>query len=365
MCATPPATCRARRCPKAAGCMCRRPTTPARWRMKQRCWPANSARRSSRGRPTGCARRCIRRAIFTGCIIRAASACIRSIMRSVLPPRPKPPAPASSRTRRCWRSIRRACASASSRSHSRVRAAHVVLAGNVHLTELVPQFAEHAVADLHARHHHRAARRRVAGCHPLSRRGERQPICAGHHHRVVDGRRLMWSGQSSVWLGKPQRHADALIRQIRRTYPALRGVKAEYAWIGVAGHTVHGMPQIGEITPGLWLLGGFGGHGLNTTAMGGEMRRARHRRGRPRPGRCSRRSPWSGPAARSAAPRSRFRLVAPLARDDRWRAGAPARREAQAPARAATQNGRDSVAAGRAGGAVGAALLRRTVAPDG
>ena len=39
----------------------------------------------------------------------------------------------------------------------------------------------------------------------------------------------------------------------------------------IAGHTVHGMPQIGEITPGLWLLGGFGGHGLAATAMGGEM----------------------------------------------------------------------------------------------
>ena len=95
-------------------------------------------------------------------------------------------------------------------------------------------------------------------------------ISAGHHHRVVDGR-LMWSGQSAVRLGKPQRHADALIRQIRRTYPALRDVKAEHAWIGVAGHTVHGMPQIGEVAPGLWLLNGFGGHGLNTTAMAGEM----------------------------------------------------------------------------------------------
>ncbi len=81
----------------------------------------------------------------------------------------------------------------------------------------------------------------------------------------------MWSGQSTVWLGKPQRHADALIRKIRRTYPALRGLKAEHAWIGAAGHTVHGMPQIGEVAPGLWLLNGFGGHGLNTTAMAGEM----------------------------------------------------------------------------------------------
>ncbi len=44
----------------------------ARWRTKPRCWPASSARRSSRGRPSGCARRCIRRAISTGCTIRAA-----------------------------------------------------------------------------------------------------------------------------------------------------------------------------------------------------------------------------------------------------------------------------------------------------
>ena len=85
------------------------------------------------------------------------------------------------------------------------------------------------------------------------------------------GGRLMWSGRDSVRLGKPQRQADALLRQIRRTYPALAPVKAAYAWIGVAGHTVHGMPQIGEVTPGLWLLGGFGGHGLNTTAMAGEI----------------------------------------------------------------------------------------------
>jgi gamma-glutamylputrescine oxidase len=91
-----------------------------------------------------------------------------------------------------------------------------------------------------------------------------------HHHRVVDGR-LMWSGRSAVRLGKPQREAAALVRRIKRTYPALRGATAEQTWIGIAGQTVHGMPQIGEITPGLWLLGGFGGHGLAATAMGGEM----------------------------------------------------------------------------------------------
>jgi hypothetical protein len=31
------------------------------------------------------------------------------------------------------------------------------------------------------------------------------------------------------------------------------------------------MPQIGELAPGVWLAAGFGGHGLNTTAMAGEL----------------------------------------------------------------------------------------------
>ena len=31
------------------------------------------------------------------------------------------------------------------------------------------------------------------------------------------------------------------------------------------------MPQIGELAPGLWLASGFGGHGLNTTAMAGNL----------------------------------------------------------------------------------------------
>jgi len=37
------------------------------------------------------------------------------------------------------------------------------------------------------------------------------------------------------------------------------------------GITMHRMPQIGELGPGVWLASGFGGHGLNTTAMAGNI----------------------------------------------------------------------------------------------
>ena len=60
-------------------------------------------------------------------------------------------------------------------------------------------------------------------------------------------------------------------RDIARAYPQLAGVEIEYAWAGTMGYALHKMPQIGELAPGYWLAGAFGGHGLNTTAMAGEM----------------------------------------------------------------------------------------------
>jgi glycine/D-amino acid oxidase-like deaminating enzyme len=154
--------------------------------------------------------------------------------------------------------------------NARVRASHVVLAGNVHLAGLTPRFAGTLLPIFTY----------VIATAPLGDRlGEAIRFLgavsdsdfADNHYRVTQDGRLIWLGRSTIWRGKPRRYVDALLRQIGRTYPQLRGVKAEYAWTGTLGNTVHRMPQIGEISPGLWLLSGFGGHGLNTTAMGGEI----------------------------------------------------------------------------------------------
>jgi gamma-glutamylputrescine oxidase len=153
---------------------------------------------------------------------------------------------------------------------SRVRAGHVVLAGNVHLAGLLPQFSG-TLQTVHGT---------VLATAPLGEALDeaiRYPGAvsdggpADNHYRVLEGGRLMWSGRNSGWRGKPQRTATSMLREMRRIYPGLRGAKADYAWTGALGATVHGMPQIGEISPGLWLLSGFGNHGINTTAMGGEV----------------------------------------------------------------------------------------------
>lgn len=153
---------------------------------------------------------------------------------------------------------------------ARVRAHHVVLAGNIHLAELMPRFGNTLLP----------AHTYVIVTAPLGdalQEVMRFPGAvsdadrADNQYCVVEGDRLMWSGRNTVWRGKPKDYVATLTGQIRRTFPQLKGVRAEYAWTGSIGNTVHRMPQIGEITPGLWLLSGFGARGLNTTAIGGEI----------------------------------------------------------------------------------------------
>jgi hypothetical protein len=48
-------------------------------------------------------------------------------------------------------------------------------------------------------------------------------------------------------------------------------VQFEHFWPAEMGFAIHGMPQIGEVQPGVWLASAFGGQGLNTSAMAGNL----------------------------------------------------------------------------------------------
>lgn len=151
---------------------------------------------------------------------------------------------------------------------ARLRANQVVLAGNVEIAGLLPQLAATLVPV--SSYAIVTAPLGPALADTISYSGVvRDTELAGNYYRVVDGDRLMWAGRSTVWRGNPRRYAKALAADIGRTFPALRQVAVEHAWSGTTGFTVHRMPQIGELAPGVWLASGFGGHGLNTTAMAG------------------------------------------------------------------------------------------------
>ena len=94
---------------------------------------------------------------------------------------------------------------------------------------------------------------------------------ADNHYRIVGGDRLQWSGRMRAWQADPRWVRRGLVADIRRNFPALGKVEIAHLWSGTLGRAIHRMPQIGEIESGLWVASGFGGHGLNTTAMGGEL----------------------------------------------------------------------------------------------
>ncbi len=93
---------------------------------------------------------------------------------------------------------------------------------------------------------------------------------AFNYYRVL-GDRLMWGAGISTDLKQPADLAGWLGRRVQSVYPQLEGVEMESAWTGIMGFSIHRMPQIGMLRPGAWIASAFGGQGLNTTAMAGEL----------------------------------------------------------------------------------------------
>ena len=153
---------------------------------------------------------------------------------------------------------------------ARVRASQIVLACNVHLGSLLQRVTGTLIPIWSYVIVTKPLGSRLSDA--VSYRGAiTDTDLADNHYRVVGGDRLLWSGRSTTWEGDAQRYAAVLLRDIAEVYPQLGTVEAEYAWSGVLGNALHRMPQIGELSPGLWLASGFGGHGINTTAMAGNI----------------------------------------------------------------------------------------------
>jgi glycine/D-amino acid oxidase-like deaminating enzyme len=95
---------------------------------------------------------------------------------------------------------------------------------------------------------------------------------AGDYYRLVDGgKRLLWGGRITTRAASTAGLVQELRREMTNTYPQLRDLKTELAWSGLMAYARHLMPQIGEMQPGVWHCTAFGGHGLNTTAIGGKV----------------------------------------------------------------------------------------------
>src|SRR5882672_10993704 len=152
---------------------------------------------------------------------------------------------------------------------ARLRASHIVLAGNIHLGAPLRRLSETLLP----------VWRYAAVTEPLGARladaitfqGSVTDSDGIDHFRIVDGDRLMWASPETTWDARPRRFGPAIQHRIATIFPKLGKVGISDVFGGAVGVTVHGMPQIGQLRKGLWVASGFGRQGLNTSAMAGQL----------------------------------------------------------------------------------------------
>ncbi|WP_022722358.1 FAD-binding oxidoreductase [Rhodopseudomonas sp. B29] len=153
--------------------------------------------------------------------------------------------------------------------NAKLRAADVVLAGNVHLGAAAPRLSDTLLP----------VWRYAAVTAPLGERLAEAIAFAGSiadtdgvdHYRIVEGDRLLWASGETTFEMAPRRLAGIIRRRIGSVFPQLGKVEISQTFGGVVGQTVHGMPQIGELRRGLWVASGFGRQGLAATAVAGRL----------------------------------------------------------------------------------------------
>jgi glycine/D-amino acid oxidase-like deaminating enzyme len=152
---------------------------------------------------------------------------------------------------------------------ARLRASHIVLAGNIHLGAPLRRLSETLLPVWRYAGVTAPLGERLAEA--ITFRGSVADSDGIDHFRIVDGDRLMWASPETTWAARPARFAPAIARRIRTIFPQLGRVEIAEVWGGAVGQTVHGMPQIGQLRRGLWVTSGFGRQGLNTSAMAGQL----------------------------------------------------------------------------------------------
>ncbi len=91
------------------------------------------------------------------------------------------------------------------------------------------------------------------------------------YYRPLPDGRLLWGGRISIADRSPASIRRMLRRDLARVFPDLAEVNLDWAWGGWMSYARHEMPILGRSPEGLWHGLAFGGHGMATTTLAGEL----------------------------------------------------------------------------------------------
>jgi gamma-glutamylputrescine oxidase len=84
-------------------------------------------------------------------------------------------------------------------------------------------------------------------------------------HRLLFGGRVNYSGVDLRAVG------PATAQRMRRVFPQLAGARIEYSWGCLLDITLNRAPHFGRLSPNVYFLQGFSGHGMALAGMAGEL----------------------------------------------------------------------------------------------
>lgn len=152
----------------------------------------------------------------------------------------------------------------------RIRADHVVVAGNGYLSNILGRVNARVMP----------INSFIAATEPLGNRAGdvlTEDIAVAddkfvvNYFRLSEDKRLLFGGRENYGIGFPTDIDTALRARMLKLFPHLSDVAVDYSWGGTLGITMHRLPVIEEVEPGVLAAGGFSGHGVALTGLAGKI----------------------------------------------------------------------------------------------
>ena len=156
-------------------------------------------------------------------------------------------------------------------ARGQVSAQFVVLACNAHMGELMPDLS-HKIMPVGTY---------IIATEPLG--ADRADSLMPQNAAVCDSRfvldyfrrspdhRILWGGKCSYSTLAPPNLAQAMRRDMLKTFPQLADARIDFAWGGLVDITVNRAPHFGRVAPTVYFAQGFSGHGVNVTGLAGKL----------------------------------------------------------------------------------------------
>jgi gamma-glutamylputrescine oxidase len=89
--------------------------------------------------------------------------------------------------------------------------------------------------------------------------------------RLSADQRILFGGRVSYSALQPRHLAESMRRRMVGVFPETSGVEVQYAWGGYLDITMSRAPDFGRLSPNVFYLQGFSGHGMSLTVLAGKL----------------------------------------------------------------------------------------------